>query len=342
MSLYPSKDALKALSPTGFVAASPVEKKATPFVAASAIEMYSPAFYYTCAVGGAMACGLTHTFVTPLDLVKCRRQVNPTLYSGIFDGWRKIGSAEGISGLYTGWAPTLIGYSMQGACKYGFYELFKKKFTDLAGEENGYKYRTALYLGASASAELIADVALCPMEALKVRMQTSTTPFASSAVAGFQKIVATEGANGLFKGLAPLWMRQIPYTMMKFASFESIVEAIYKNFLSRPKDEYNKGQQLGVSFLAGYAAGVLCAIVSHPADTLVSKLNNVSKAEGESTGALSMRIMRDLGFSGIWRGLDARIVMIGTLTALQWGIYDSYKVYAGLPTTGSAAPKKEE
>jgi solute carrier family 25 phosphate transporter 3 len=75
MSFYPSKDALKALSPNGFVAASPVEKKATPFVAASAIEMYSPAFYYTCAVGGALACGLTHTFVTPLDLVKCRRQV---------------------------------------------------------------------------------------------------------------------------------------------------------------------------------------------------------------------------------------------------------------------------
>ena len=75
MSLYPSKNTLKALSPTGFVAASPVEKKATPFVAAAPVEMYSPAFYSTCAIGGALACGLTHTFVTPLDLVKCRRQV---------------------------------------------------------------------------------------------------------------------------------------------------------------------------------------------------------------------------------------------------------------------------
>ena len=27
-----------------------------------------------------------------------------------------------------------------------------------------------------------------------------------------------------------------------------------------------------------------------------------------------------------------------TLTGLQWGIYDAYKVYVGLPTTGSAPP----
>ena len=34
-------------------------------------------YYAKCVVGGAMACGLTHLFVTPLDLVKCRRQVDP-------------------------------------------------------------------------------------------------------------------------------------------------------------------------------------------------------------------------------------------------------------------------
>lgn len=36
-----------------------------------------------------------------------------------------------------------------------------------------------------------------------------------------------------------------------------------------------------------------------------------------------------------------RIIMIGTLTALQWLIYDSFKVYAGLPTTGAAPPAEK-
>ena len=41
------------------------------------IELYSGKYYYTCALGGAVACGATHGFVTPLDLVKCRKQVRP-------------------------------------------------------------------------------------------------------------------------------------------------------------------------------------------------------------------------------------------------------------------------
>ena len=38
-------------------------------------EFGSAKFYALCAVGGALSCGLTHTAVTPLDLVKCRLQV---------------------------------------------------------------------------------------------------------------------------------------------------------------------------------------------------------------------------------------------------------------------------
>lgn len=39
------------------------------------IAMYSPTFYAACTFGGILSCGLTHTAVTPLDLVKCNMQV---------------------------------------------------------------------------------------------------------------------------------------------------------------------------------------------------------------------------------------------------------------------------
>lgn len=134
-------------------------------------------------------------------------------------------------------------------------------------------------------------------------------------------------------------MRQVPYTMMKFAMFEKTVEFIYKNALSKPKHEYNKLEQLGVTFVAGYWAGIFCAVVSHPADTVVSKLNNLKKGDGEAGGI--GKIIKELGFSGLWRGLGARIVMVGTLTGLQWFIYDTFKVYVGLPTSGATEKKKE-
>jgi solute carrier family 25 phosphate transporter 3 len=53
----------------GVIAGSPSEP---PF---GKIEMFSPAYYAACGVGGAAACGLTHAAVTPLDVIKCNIQV---------------------------------------------------------------------------------------------------------------------------------------------------------------------------------------------------------------------------------------------------------------------------
>ncbi|KZF25973.1 mitochondrial carrier [Xylona heveae TC161] len=307
---------------------------------AGKLEMYSTKYYLACITGGLLACGLTHTAVTPLDLVKCRRQVDSKLYKGNFEAWGKIARAEGVRGIYTGWGPTFWGYSAQGAFKYGGYEYFKKTYSDLAGPDYAHRYNTWIYLAASASAEFIADVALCPFEAVKVRMQTTIPPFASGTVNGLSQITGKEGFGGLYKGLYPLWGRQIPYTMMKFASFETIVAMIY-DYLPGTKDDYSKPAQAGVSFTGGYLAGILCAVVSHPADVMVSKLNAV-RQPGEAFGAVISRIYADIGFAGLWNGLPVRIVMIGTLTGLQWMIYDYFKIYMGFPTTGGTAPPAEK
>ena len=39
----------------------------------------------------------------------------------------------GIRGLGRGWAPTAIGYSLQGLGKFGFYELFKNVYSKAIG-----------------------------------------------------------------------------------------------------------------------------------------------------------------------------------------------------------------
>lgn len=286
-------------------------------------EFGSAKFYGLCAFGGLLSCGLTHTAVVPLDLVKCRIQVDPQKYGSIFKGFKISVKEDGLMGLTKGWAPTFIGYSMQGVGKFGFYEAFKILYSNILGEENTFLWRTSLYLASSASAEFFADIALCPMEAVKVRVQTMPG-FANGLRDGWPKIMSTEGWGGFYKGLVPLWGRQIPYTMMKFACFERTVEAIYKFVVPKPRSECSKSEQLVVTFVAGYIAGVFCAIVSHPADTIVSQLN-------KSEGSTFMQVAKSLGFAAMWKGLFPRIIMIGTLTALQWFIYDSVKVFFRLP-----------
>lgn len=99
---------------------------------------------------------------------------------------------------------------------------------------------------------------------------------------------------------------------------------LFSHVVPKPRADCTKGEQLIVTFAAGYIAGVFCAIVSHPADVVVSKLN-------QAKGASAIDIAKKLGFMGMWNGLMPRIVMIGTLTALQWFIYDGVKVALAIP-----------
>jgi len=304
-------------------ASAPARKFAFAAAENKQVVFGSAEYYAYCAFGGALSCGLTHTAVVPLDLVKCRMQVDAGKYKSLGNGFKVSVAEEGLIGLTKGWAPTLVGYSIQGLGKFGFYEAFKNFYSGIIGEENSYLYRTSLYLVASASAEFFADIGLAPFEAVKVKMQTQPG-WASTFREGFPKLMAAEGATGFYKGLAPLWARQIPYTMMKFAAFERTVESLYQYVVPKPRTECSKGEQLMVTFAAGYIAGVFCAVVSHPADTIVSKLNS-------QKGATIGDIVKQAGWAGLWKGLGTRIIMIGTLTALQWFIYDSFKVAMGIP-----------
>lgn len=289
-------------------------------------------YYSKCIVGGVLACGTTHAAITPLDVTKCNMQVNPLKYKGLLPGLRTIAAEEGARALFKGFTPTLIGYSAQGAFKYGFYEYFKDLYGDLAGPENAAKYKGLIWCSASASAELFADIALCPFEMVKVKVQTSP---AGTFPTAFGPAVAEMRANSAetgfpFRSLTPLWSRQIPYTMAKFYFFEKIVSLVYSKVLTRPKSEYSKATQLGVTFGSGYAAGIICAVVSHPADSVVSLMGK-SANKGKSVG----QIISETGLANLMtKGLGTRVLMIGTLTGLQWWIYDSWKTFMNLGTSG--------
>ncbi|KAL4492005.1 hypothetical protein ABPG72_008426 [Tetrahymena utriculariae] len=278
-----------------------------------------------------MACGLTHTAIVPLDVVKCKNQVTKGWSSNLGQGLGKL-KTEGS--LTLGWFPTLIGYSLQGFGKFGFYEIFKDVYKGIVGEENAQKYRRVGWSIASGCAEFFADTLLCPFETIKVKMQISfgENAYPKTFVPAYNKFVTENGTKSLYNILPPLWARQIPYTIVKFVAFEQIVELFYSKVFTKTKSEYSKGQQLSVTFLSGYLAGVFCALVSHPADTIVSKMN-APEYKGKSVGEIYSKI----GFGGLWAGLLTRIIMIGTLTGLQWWIYDSFKTAVGLQSSGGSS-----
>ncbi|CAF1108456.1 unnamed protein product [Adineta ricciae] len=304
-------------------------------------EIGSVKYYLYCGISGLLSCAITHTAVVPLDLIKCRLQVKPQKYENLIRAFQVTIAEESIFSLTKGWAPTFIGYSLQGFGKFGFYEILKNFYSVILGEQNAYLYRTLVYLLASASAEFLADVALAPWEAIKVRIQTQDN-WASTLQQGLPKFYAEEGLAGLYKGLVPLWLRQIPYTMMKFACFERTKEVLYKYLLRKRPERRTKKEELGITFLAGYVAGIFCAIISHPADTIVSKLNNEKglglfdaiRRVGFAGNELKYKCIKldySRAYLGLWKGLGPRIFIVGTLSAIQLFFYDTAKVILGVP-----------
>ncbi|ORZ01884.1 mitochondrial carrier domain-containing protein [Absidia repens] len=285
--------------------------------------------YARFALAGAVCCSITHGAMTPVDVVKTRIQLSPEVYNkGMISGFRQVVAAEGAGALLTGFGPTAAGYFLQGAFKFGGYEFWKKTFIDAIGVEKAVENRTAIYLGSSAIAEFFADVALCPLEATRIRL-VSQPGFANGLLSGFTKILKEEGViKGFYSGFGPILFKQVPYTMAKFVVYELASEKII-HAIGTPKDELAPSTITKVNLGAGIIAGTAAAIISQPADTLLSKINKQKGAEGQSVTSRLVTMAGQLGPKGLFLGLGPRIVMVATLTAGQFAIYGDIKRVLG-------------
>ncbi|EJT50563.1 phosphate carrier protein [Trichosporon asahii var. asahii CBS 8904] len=298
----------------GFYAASVSEKKAP-----TGADLYA-----RFALAGALGCAITHGALTPVDVVKTRIQLEPEVYNkGMINAFRQIVKNEGAGALLTGLGPTVAGYAVQGALKFGGYEFWKKQAIDYLGVKKASEHRQAVYLGASGIAEFFADIALCPLEATRIRL-VSQPSFANGLASGFLRIAREEGIGGFYAGFGPILFKQVPYTMAKFAVFEVASEKILQG-LGRTKASLTQGEQTGLNLGAGLIAGMAAAVISQPADTLLSKINKTKGAPGQSTTSRLIEMSKQLGVKGLFTGMGARLVMIGTLTAGQFLIYGDIK-----------------
>lgn len=121
-------------------------------------------------------------------------------------------------------------------------------------------------------------------------------------------------------------MLRIPYTMAKFVVYEKVAEAIFAKY---PKASLSDGQQTVANLGAGLIAGFAAALVSQPADTMLSKINKQKGLPGEGTTSRLIKIAKELGLKGSYGGIGARLVMVGTLTAGQFAIYGDIKKALG-------------
>jgi solute carrier family 25 phosphate transporter 3 len=284
------------------------------------------ALYSRFALAGAVCCSVTHGGLTPVDVVKTRIQLDPVTYNkGLIGGFKQVIKSEGWGALATGFGPTAAGYFLQGAFKFGGYELFKQQSINYLGYETASNNRTSVYLASAALAEFFADIALCPLEATRIRLVSEPT-YANGLIGGFSKILKQEGVGAFYAGFGPILFKQVPYTMAKFVVYEKVSELVYQKIDKKTaSDAVQTTVNLGSGLIAGFAA----AAISQPADTMLSKINKTKGLPGEGTASRLIKIYKEIGLRGSFTGIGARLFMVGTLTAGQFAIYGDVKKALG-------------
>jgi solute carrier family 25 phosphate transporter 3 len=114
--------------------------------------------------------------------------------------------------------------------------------------------------------------------------------------------------------------------MAKFVVFEKVNEAIYQRI---DKSTASGGTQTAVNLGSGLIAGFAAALISQPADTMLSKINKTKGMPGEGTTARLIKIAGELGLRGSFGGIGARLFMVGGITAGQFAIYGDIKKALG-------------
>lgn len=275
-------------------------------------------------VAGSISAALSHGYTTPIDVIKTRMQTNPELYNGSATlALRTIVESDGALFLLQGLVPTLIGYGTEGALKFGSYEMLKPLFAQLS-------HSTFLNcILASCVAGAIAAVVLCPAEEVRIRM-VADPDYAQGSLAALGRISREKGPFGSLGGLPAMVAKQVPYTAGKQVSFDFLCTlAVY--LLRRSGLPDALAARLA-PMVAALPAAVFAAVLSHPGDTLLTEFY-----KGEESGSMLKslrRVIKERGLSGLFVGLQARLVHVISIIWVQLIMYDSIKQALGLPATG--------
>lgn len=228
--------------------------------------------------------------------------------------------------LLSGLGPTVIGYGVEGAAKFGLYESLKPIVAEILSLDSP----AIPYLIASIVAGATASVMLCPMEKARVRLVTDPD-FAPNLVTAILLMVDESGVGGLFGGLSAMLSKQVPFTFAKQVSFDTFASTLYA--AAANANIAPAGVKFEVSFGAALLASVLACLLSHPGDVILTGTYKGSNLR--SFSCVVSQIYKDGGIQGFCSGLSARLLHVGAIITSQLVLYDIIKQGLGLPATGS-------
>ncbi|KZS95725.1 mitochondrial carrier [Sistotremastrum niveocremeum HHB9708] len=282
---------LRSRLPSGHEADKSTKVSASSSTASSIKSFISGGF------GGVCAVLVGH----PFDLTKTRLQTAPPgAYTGAVDVVRKTLARDGVSGLYRGIVPPILGVTPIFAVSFWGYDLGKKLVYAYTPNRTSKQLSTAEVAAAGFFSAIPQTFVAAPVERAKVLLQIQgqgqSGPKYNGVIDVVRGLYREGGIRSIFRGTGATLARDGPGSAAYFAAYE-----VTKKYLT-PAGSSPSELNLGAVIIAGGMAGVAMWSIAIPPDVLKSRLQ--SAPTGTYSGFLdcARKTIATDGVKALWKG----------------------------------------
>ncbi|RDD39875.1 Peroxisomal membrane protein PMP34 [Trichoplax sp. H2] len=294
----------------------------------------------THAIAGASGSAVAMSTFYPLDLARTRLQVDmqTKLVKPTHQILAKIIREEGLSALYTGFGPVLT--SLYCSNFVYFYAFNGLRMLDVVKQLPLTQSVSDLVVGMVAGTINVFATTPLWVANTRLRLQGVTVRDYNNKVIKktqytgifdcFRRIIKEEGILSLWSGLAPsLVLCCNP--AIQFMSYEAL-----KRYITRGKNNMQIPSWL--VFLMGAISKAIATVLTYPLQVSQARLrhNTSEKANKKRTFITIMQeIIRHEGFSGLFKGLEAKLLQTVLTTALMFTMYEKIMSFVLFVTKAS-------
>uniref|UniRef100_A0AAQ5ZXT6 EF-hand domain-containing protein n=1 Tax=Amphiprion ocellaris TaxID=80972 RepID=A0AAQ5ZXT6_AMPOC len=177
-------------------------------------------------IAGSLAGVIAQSTIYPMEVLKTRLALRRTgQYAGISDCAKQIFRREGLGAFYKGYIPNMLGIIPYAGIDLAVYETLKNSYLQQFGT-NSSDPGVLVLLACGTVSSTCGQLASYPLALVRTRMQAQAAMEGSqqqvSMSALFRQILQTEGPTGLYRGLAPNFLKVIPAVSISYVVYEHL------------------------------------------------------------------------------------------------------------------------
>eukprot|EP00892_Ulva_mutabilis_P011245 jgi/Ulvmu1/8493/UM044_0027.1 len=301
------------------------------------------------AVAGAFSGALTVLLLHPLDVIKTRLQVQEkgisNRYHSTVHAFKTIKAREGVRGLYSGLAPSLIG----NAVSWGLYWVAWKSIHGYHCTQQGVDdlpWTMKLLTGMQAG--VLVTLATNPLWVVKTRMQLESTnvpataarkaaastaaaarPTAALGLPGaVRSVLRTDGLAGFYRGLGPALLL-CSHGAIQMMAYEELKGARRQRLLAAGFEHVPHADSLVIGAVAKLAASAFTYPLQVARSRMQQRLSGTQKLAYRTMPRAFVRILRKGGFTALYQGFTANAARVCPQAAVQFFLYEQARRLLG-------------